>query len=153
MTRGSMSGSTAVIALSCLIGCRADRTSVPTTAEKFDVYITWHEYDGFHNPERAAYVLNGRAMGRGPEGFRQVLNELQRLPAGSRVLVYPVGYWKEVRTRTPVSYYIPFLDMLVEFKTVVRDHKLEVIRSNEDHEGRRAWPRKGLAWEQSIFEG
>jgi len=40
-------------------------------------------------PERAVYVLDGKSVGRGEEGFRKVLAAVGRMNQGAVLLVFP----------------------------------------------------------------
>jgi hypothetical protein len=77
----------------------AERVTVvkkPTTVQAawpwdapYAATITWREFDGYGDPERAVYVYDGEEVGRGHDGLEEVLRRLRRLPAHSRVLMHP----------------------------------------------------------------
>lgn len=79
----------------------------------------------------------------------RLLDRLRRLPRGTRVLLYPVGYWQMGRA-AEVSYYVPFVDEMNRFTAVVCERRLVEIPSNYDHLGQQAWPKSGLVYEQAI---
>ena len=51
--------------------------------------LTWTDYDGESDSDRAVYVLDGKPVGRGEEGFHQVLAHFEEITPGSVLLVYP----------------------------------------------------------------
>jgi hypothetical protein len=62
---------------------------------RFDAYLTWENYDPVldkTDPDHAptpVYILDGKQMGSGEGGFRQVVAELAKKPRGSVLLMYP----------------------------------------------------------------
>lgn len=55
----------------------------------YNAYLTWKDYNGLRDKQRALYVWNGREIGRGDEGLLAVLREWESLPPYSVVLVFP----------------------------------------------------------------
>lgn len=60
-----------------------------TDCKDCDASITWKNYDGFGNPGEAIYVWNGREVGKGLDGFVEVLSHLDRMKPGSKVVIFP----------------------------------------------------------------
>lgn len=67
--------------------------------------LTSRDYDGQSddNGERAVFIVNGTAVGRGREGFKDVLRRLQELPTGSTVSMF----WDERIKGPSRRHYMP----------------------------------------------
>jgi hypothetical protein len=66
--------------------CKRQETARP--AGPVTARLTWKEYDGAEEPERAVYYLDGRRIGRGTMGFMAVMLRLRELPVGSTMEVF-----------------------------------------------------------------
>jgi len=73
----------------CGSGSEQDSGMVMPNVGKEDVFITWLNYDGMGDIERAAYMVNRRVVGTGKEGFVAVIDLVKVLPPQSTILVYP----------------------------------------------------------------
>jgi hypothetical protein len=56
---------------------------------KFDAYITWQPWDPRAQAEEAEFIWNGQNVGRGKDGFMEILWRVAVMPRGSVVLAYP----------------------------------------------------------------
>lgn len=62
----------------------------------FEDYLTWRNWDGGSTqwPEQAIYVWSGEVIGKGGDGFVAMLERINQMYPGQRVLVYPNYYYK-----------------------------------------------------------
>lgn len=68
------------VLVTVMVGCGApEKTSL----------VTWENYDGKGDPNRAVYTLDGQRMGKGEDGWRAVLSRLKELSPGGTVYIYP----------------------------------------------------------------
>jgi hypothetical protein len=117
------------------------RPAADPRKETFGHYLTWQEYEGTGSPDEAVYVWDGKALGRGKEGFAKVLALLDALPAKSRVLIYPD--YRSVGVPFPRNpgprRVMPFAaadDLWDAFERVVEMRNLVIIFSVRDHRGK-----------------
>jgi hypothetical protein len=54
--------------------------------------LSFPEYSERRPSEPALFVLDGRELGRGSDGFRRLLNEMEAWPRGSTLVIMP---WKD----------------------------------------------------------
>jgi len=104
----------------------------------FDYYFTWEGYPNLEfDWDLARYVWQGKAVGQGPEGVAKILQHLEAIPVGSRVLVYPHYGSEYAQSANPTWVWNhPFLpDHIFEFDDVVVRRKLLIIWSCLDHNG------------------
>ena len=117
------------------------RPAADPRKETFSHYLTWQEYEGTGSPDEAVYVWDGKALGRGKEGFERVLALLGALPQKSRVLIYPdyraCGVPKQ-RSLGPRRV-MPFAageNLWHAFERVVETRNLVILFSVRDHRGK-----------------
>jgi hypothetical protein len=67
----------------------ASEVSGASHQRNYKYYFTWKNYTAYGPRERAVYVWNGRKVGVGKEGFRQILKRLYGVPDKSTVYVFP----------------------------------------------------------------
>ncbi|MBN1393813.1 MAG: hypothetical protein JW959_02115 [Pirellulales bacterium] len=104
--------------------------------------FTWRNFRSLETPHKeVVYLVNGKVMGRGDEGFDNVLEELRKLPPGS-LLEYPCyflhaqAYGMEEREAFEAKNPVPFKHREVEFMNVIRDRGFVV-----DRDGILYWPK------------
>jgi hypothetical protein len=73
--------------IAALVWVPACKPHAPSSAGPVTVRLTWMEYDGTGDPERAVYCLDGTNIGRGSMGFVALMLRLQKLPIGSTMEV------------------------------------------------------------------
>ena len=62
---------------------------------EYDTYFTWDDFDPEVTPdwayaeEHVRYFLDGKPVGRGRIGFGHIIQHINEMPQGSRVLVFP----------------------------------------------------------------
>ncbi|MHC4441985.1 MAG: hypothetical protein ACYTBZ_01335 [Planctomycetota bacterium] len=103
----------------------------------YDAYLTWknHDINTDYRPSKALYVWNGTIVGQGEEGFKKVLNRIEEMPLGSKILVYPrtfmnweLHYSDDIRMFPWSNFHCDFLDKM-------KERKHTVIYSPRDHLG------------------
>lgn len=106
---------------------------------KYDAYFTWKNYDGYNNAEKAVFVWNGKDVGTGSEGLMRIFLQINKLPQGATLLIYPVYNFPmqsaSNKERHYPFYYLKygqerFLYFLFES---VKNRKLTIIFSPRDH--------------------
>jgi hypothetical protein len=53
------------------------------------VRITWRNYDGLHDPDKAVIIVNGAEVGIGWRGVEAMLSIVRLQPEGTTIEVYP----------------------------------------------------------------
>lgn len=108
----------------------------------YDRYLTWRDYDGRspHRPEQALYIWQGQEMGRGSPGFSRVLSELEKLPPGTRILIYPdygeISIWdglSSVGRAFPFEF--KFSSEMNRMHEIAVERRLILLYSQRDHRG------------------
>jgi hypothetical protein len=103
----------------------------------YDRYLTFRDYDGLGDPERALFIWQGQEIGRGSTGLQMVIQEMENLPPGSRILIYP-DYWDLQIWDGPGSAgrHMPFdPDLWDAMRDVALSRKLTMMFSQRDHLG------------------
>lgn len=104
-----------------------------TDCKDCDAWITWKNYDGFGDPEEAIYVWNGREVGKGLEGFVEVLSRLDKIKPGSKVAIFPC-YPGRVRGHLDEpARVIPFSEFWGLLREVVYRRNLIVLYSEDEN--------------------
>ena len=66
------------------------KASSPASKAGAEVHtLTWTGYNGMQPPEVAVYVLDGKPMGQGEQGFRRVLAGIEKMDQGAVLMVFP----------------------------------------------------------------
>jgi len=87
----------------------------------FRVALTWRDYDGLDDPEKARYFLGIGEVG----SFLGVLHQLRSMPMGSQIHVYP-----SYHTRAPFPAWRekwPFSKYLRQFEAVAVERNLTIL--------------------------
>jgi hypothetical protein len=100
-----------------------------TGCKNCDAWITWANYDGLGNPEEAMYIWNGREVGKGLEGFVEILSRLDQMKAESKVAVFP--YYRRGRPKEQPERNLPFEEYYGLFDEVVYRRNLIVLLSED----------------------
>lgn len=128
---------TTILTLLVLSGC----FSIPKSLNKSPkiATLTWEGYDGVgkNDPSNALYIFNGKKIGKGCEGFNDLIKEIRKLPFNSKILIYPDRYVLDlVRDMTgsewtPISGIdpVPFRRILNQYqklREIARERKLKI---------------------------
>ncbi len=107
--------------------CKFHRSNKPLP--KYDAYFTWTNNGvcltgNKYEPESAVYIYNGKEVGQGKAGFKQILSKLSKLPFHSSVLAYPFPEFGGSLGRPGVLPFCADWELLVE---IAKERKLTII--------------------------
>jgi hypothetical protein len=107
-----------------------------TAKPAYDVYLTWKDYDGTGDAERAIFIWQGREVGKGSDGFRQIIAEMKKLRPKSRILVFPcyATASRDDRRDTPLVKFEGALGK--ELDDTVESRDLIILFSYRDQNGK-----------------
>jgi len=108
-----------------------------------EISISWKNFRGPQTPhDEVVYEVNERFIGRGDAGFDQLLMTLSNLPRDSEIEL--PRYWlggrlvlqsmkvEELKAKNAtLASLVPFAARQSEFDDVIRERKINVVRSNE----------------------
>ena len=131
-----MSGKTAVAIMSMVVlfglGCPLRRSTPAPASENVEpneagqvktVVLTWSGHRAWDDDvEEAVYYLDGIEIGRGSVGFDRFLSAVERLPAGSTVVLR----WEQPPVGSTGPYRRPFSQRFPELVQIVRQRGLEL---------------------------
>jgi hypothetical protein len=109
-------------------GCRPrcpTAANAATTGEARAYRLTWDNYDGFNEPDRAEYILDGVRVGRGREGFERVKAIVSAAPVGSILYLEWEDKLQLERNSGP-GYHVPFASYGHGFNSLIEKNGLEV---------------------------
>jgi formylglycine-generating enzyme required for sulfatase activity len=98
--------------------------------EDGDAWVTWKNYDGLSDPEEAVYLWNGKEVGKGLQGFIQVLTHLDEIKPKSKVLICP--YYVGLPKRKPERQ-VPFAKYDRLLDEVVYRRNLIILQSSDEN--------------------
>lgn len=135
--------------LICLSGCEITPTVSSRTTEPTTATLTWHNYNGTtDDPETAMYLLNGKEVGRGRAGFRQVLSKLGELPPKSEVIIdYDA---RSLSRNQGFGYLLPFSDFIPELLDLAEKRQLRLLKPGGGLFGGVLEQRRDIGWESKT---
>src|SRR5215813_11884745 len=71
----------------------SDRWQVNPAERHFDAYMTWTNYTDESHVDATEFIVNGKQLGSGRDGYLAAVAELRRLPVGAAVVIFPAYHW------------------------------------------------------------
>jgi hypothetical protein len=130
-----------------LSGCKRERTAefsyqtnivalMPSDKlPAFDAYLSWSDFTGIEDPDQAVLMWNGKPIGKGEGGFASLMEVMNTLPSGAKILVYPsydLPY--QLDASQEVRFY-PFNNNWRIMEKAVTKQRIVLYFSPRDHNG------------------
>jgi hypothetical protein len=102
----------------------------------FDAYMTWTNYADESRVDATEFIVNGKHLGSGRDGYLAAVAELRRLPVGAAVVIFPAYHWAIFSNigRPHIPPYAVYSD--TPLADAIKDRQLKITYTDRDMNGR-----------------